>query len=115
MKKLILMALAILMTTAAARPKGTLALARMAQKVVIISSSPRQGGNTELLCDEFRRGAEKVGATVEKVNLNDYRIDFITACTDGSDITAQCAIDAFQGFTMCLPKAEVKGMVKAPQ
>ena len=174
MKKMILMALAILVTTAAVAQ----------QKVVIISSSPRLGGNTDLLCDEFRRGAEEAGATVEKISLSDYRIDFInaedvelgmqrkantdsrddapmiihkmdeadiivlaspvyfmnitgqlktlmdrvyscgyrlsgkqfyfiTACTDGSDITAQCAIDAFQGFTVCLPKAEVKGMVKA--
>ena len=45
--------------------------------------------------------------------LSGKQFYFITACTDGSDITAQCAIDAFQGFTVCLPKANVKGMVKA--
>ena len=45
--------------------------------------------------------------------LSGKQFYFITACTDGSDITAQCAIDAFQGFTVCLPKADVKGMVKA--
>ena len=69
MKKMILMALAILVTMAAIAQ----------QNVVIVSSSPRQGGNTDLLCDEFRRGAEEAGATVEKISLSDYRIDFINA------------------------------------
>ena len=45
--------------------------------------------------------------------LSGKQFYFITACTDGSDITAQCTIDAFQGFTVCLPKAEVKDMVTA--
>ena len=29
----------------------------MAKKVLIISSSPRKGGNSDLLCDEFMKGA----------------------------------------------------------
>lgn len=28
----------------------------MAKKVLIISSSPRKGGNSDLLCDEFMKG-----------------------------------------------------------
>ena len=34
--------------------------------VLIISGSPRKGGNTDLLCDAFARGAEEVGGRVEK-------------------------------------------------
>ena len=28
----------------------------MAKKVLIISSSPRKGGNSDMLCDEFMKG-----------------------------------------------------------
>ena len=38
----------------------------MAKKVLIISSSPRKGGNSDLLCDEFMKGA------IEAKDLNMY-------------------------------------------
>ncbi len=37
----------------------------MAKKVLIISSSPRKGGNSDLLCDEFMKGAIEAGNEVE--------------------------------------------------
>ena len=39
----------------------------MAKKVLIISSSPRKGGNSDLLCDEFMKGALEAGNEVEKI------------------------------------------------
>ena len=30
----------------------------MAKKVLILSSSPRRGGNSDTLCDEFMRGVQ---------------------------------------------------------
>ncbi|MDO4163487.1 MAG: flavodoxin family protein [Bacteroides sp.] len=48
------------------------------KKVLIISGSPRKGGNTDLLCDEFARGAAEVGGDVEKIFLSDYQIDYFT-------------------------------------
>ena len=33
----------------------------MAKKVLIISSSPRKGGNSDMLCDEFMKGALETG------------------------------------------------------
>ena len=39
----------------------------MAKKVLIISSSPRKGGNSDLLCDEFMKGALEAGNEVEKM------------------------------------------------
>ena len=36
----------------------------MAKKVLIISSSPRKGGNSDLLCDEFMKGAIEAGNEV---------------------------------------------------
>lgn len=38
----------------------------MAKKVLIISSSPRKGGNSDVLCDEFARGAKEAGNDVEE-------------------------------------------------
>jgi multimeric flavodoxin WrbA len=46
----------------------------MAIKVFGLSTSPRRGGNTELLLDEVLRGAEEKGAEVEKVNLSDLEV-----------------------------------------
>lgn len=46
------------------------------KKVLIISSSPRREGNTDLLCNEFARGAKETGARVEKIFLGDYDIRF---------------------------------------
>lgn len=44
--------------------------------VLVLSASPRRGGNTDLLCDEFARGASESNAKVEKIFLDDYDIDF---------------------------------------
>lgn len=38
----------------------------MYKKVLILSGSPRNGGNSDFLCDEFQRGAEESGHQVEK-------------------------------------------------
>ena len=38
----------------------------MSKKVLILSGSPRKGGNSDLLCDEFMRGAQEAGNEVEK-------------------------------------------------
>lgn len=46
------------------------------KRVIVISASPRRGGNTDLLCDEFIRGAKEAGGEVEKIFLDDYKIDF---------------------------------------
>ena len=39
----------------------------MGKKVLILAGSPRKGGNSDLLCDEFARGAEEAGHKVEKI------------------------------------------------
>lgn len=49
-------------------------LTAMNKKVLIVSSSPRKHGNSDLLCDEFARGAKDAGNEVEKVFLADKSI-----------------------------------------
>ena len=52
--------------------------------VLVLSASPRRGGNTDLLCDEFVRGAREAGGDVEKIFLDDYKIDFFHECHEHS-------------------------------
>ena len=52
----------------------------MAKKVLILSSSPRRGGNSDLLCDRFMAGAQQAGHDVEKIFLRDKKINYCTGC-----------------------------------
>jgi multimeric flavodoxin WrbA len=52
----------------------------MGKKVLIISSSPRRGGNSDLLCDQFISGATESGHNAEKVFLKDKKINYCKAC-----------------------------------
>ena len=45
----------------------------MSKKVLILSGSPRKGGNSDMLCDEFMRGALESGNTVEKIRLSEKK------------------------------------------
>ena len=53
----------------------------MSKKVLILSSSPRRGGNSDRLCDEFLKGAEAAGNDVEKIFLKDKHINSCTGCS----------------------------------
>ena len=49
-------------------------------KVLVINGSPREKGNSDLLCDEFIRGAEEGGHQVEKIFLRSREIHPCRAC-----------------------------------
>lgn len=53
----------------------------MTKKVLILSSSPRRGGNSDTLAGEFMRGAVEAGHEVEKVFLRDKTIGYCTGCS----------------------------------
>lgn len=50
------------------------------KKVVVISSSPRKGGNSDVLCDKFIEGAISAGNQAEKISLRDKSINYCTGC-----------------------------------
>lgn len=52
----------------------------MKKKVVVISSSPRRNGNSEILVDRFIEGAKSAGHDVEKVVLSQYKMNPCIAC-----------------------------------
>ena len=63
----------------------------MNQKVLILSTSPRKGGNSDALADEFARGAQDAGNRVEKVSLYDKTIGFCRGCLTCQS-TQRCVI-----------------------
>ena len=77
----------------------------MSKKVLIISTSPRKGGNSDTLAEEFASGAREAGHEVEKIGLWDKTIGFCRGCLacqktgrcvihDDADIVAQKMLTA---------------------
>lgn len=52
----------------------------MEKNVLIISASPRKGGNSDSLCERFAAGARQNGNNVEKIWLGDKKLEFCTGC-----------------------------------
>lgn len=52
----------------------------MSKKVLIISSSPRKGGNSEMLAVSFAKGAQDAGHSVETIYLREKKIGFCKGC-----------------------------------
>lgn len=50
------------------------------KNVLIISSSPRHNGNSDLLCQSFAKGAKESGNNVEIVYLVDLKINYCLGC-----------------------------------
>lgn len=64
----------------------------MSKNVLILSGSPRKGGNSDLLCDEFMRGAIESGNKVEKIRIADKKIGYCRACYYCRQSGGKCAI-----------------------
>ena len=60
------------------------------KKVLIISSSPRKQSNSEILCDEFMKGAREAGNTVEKLRIADMNITFCSGCDECTKYQRSC-------------------------
>ncbi len=64
----------------------------MSKKVLILSGSPRKGGNSDSLCDEFMRGAKESGNEVEKIRVADKKTGYCRACYYCRDHGGECVI-----------------------
>ena len=64
----------------------------MPKKILILSASPRRGGNSDLLCDQFLKGAKEVGHRVEKVFLGSRKIGYCIGCYYCQSHKDQCVI-----------------------
>ena len=52
----------------------------MSKRVLVLSSSPRKGGNSELLCEQFMAGAQAAGHQSELVRVNGWHINYCSGC-----------------------------------
>ena len=50
------------------------------KKIIVVTSSPRKGGNSEILAGKFAEGAAFSGNAVETVAVRDVDLKFCTGC-----------------------------------
>ncbi len=62
------------------------------KKILILSGSPRKGGNSDLLCDAFAKGALESGHTIEKIHVAEQKINYCRACYYCSNHGGICII-----------------------
>lgn len=59
--------------------------------VLILSGSPRKDGNSDILCDEFARGARESGNEVEKIRVAEKNVHCCIGCYYCRDHGGECA------------------------
>lgn len=62
----------------------------MSKKVLILSGSPRKGGNSDILCDEFMKGAKEAGNAAEKIRVSEKKIAPCLGCYYCSSHGGEC-------------------------
>ena len=67
------------------------------KKVLILSGSPRRGGNSDILCDEFMKGALDSGNEVEKIFVAEKKISPCTGCYYCKNSGGRCAFNDDMG------------------
>ncbi len=77
----------------------------MNKKILIISSSPRKGGNSDILCDEFLKGALDGNNKAKKIFLKDKKINYCTGCNYCAD----------NNYTVCAQKDDMKEILDKMQ
>ena len=60
------------------------------KKVLILSGSPRRGGNSDTLCDRFAKGALDAGNEVEKIFVAEKKIQPCLGCYYCKDHGGEC-------------------------
>ena len=79
----------------------------MSKTVLVLSTSPRKGGNSGALADAFVRGAQEAGNQVEKITLYDKTIGFCKGCLSCQN-TQRCIIrDDADAITQKMLTADV--------
>lgn len=52
----------------------------MSKKILVLSGSPRKGGNSDLLSDQFVLGAKEAGNQAEKIFISNKKINYCVGC-----------------------------------
>ncbi len=64
----------------------------MKKNVLVISASPRKGGNSDVLCDRLIQGAQESDNSVEKIFIRNKEIKYCIACEACQRNNGVCAI-----------------------
>lgn len=80
----------------------------MAKTILVITGSPRRGGNSDLLADAFIKGAEQAGNTVLRFDAGKARLHGCVACQMCFKKDTPCAFtdDSFNTLAEYLKKAD---------
>ena len=79
----------------------------MSKKILILSTSPRKGGNSDGRADAFAEGAREAGHQVKKIVLYDKTIGFCKGCL-ACQKTQRCVIrDDADAIAQTMRSAEV--------
>ena len=52
----------------------------MGKKILVLSGSPRKGGNSDYLCDRFIAGAQEAGHEAAKIFISGKKVGYCRAC-----------------------------------
>ena len=63
------------------------------KKVLILSGSPRRDGNSDILCDQFAKGAIEAGNEVEKIRVAEKKISPCLGCYYCEKNGGRCAMN----------------------
>ena len=101
----------------------------MSKKVLILSGSPRKGGNSDILCDEFLRGTQDAGHKAEKIRVTEKKVAPCSGCyycsthggacvhkddmADEEKSSADTTLACFRGYADCVEGAAEKGVLVA--
>ena len=78
------------------------------KNILIISSSPRKNGNSQMLCEQFKKGAEEKGHTVTLIRLMEKKIGFCRACDGCMRNDGTCVLnDDMEEILKLFQKADV--------
>ena len=64
----------------------------MRKKILILAGSPRRNGNSDILCDQFMKGAQESGHEVEKIFVSEKKIGYCMGCYFCQRNQGVCAI-----------------------
>ena len=101
----------------------------MSKKVLILSGSPRKGGNSDILCDEFLRGTQDAVRKAEKIRVAEKKVAPCSGCyycsthggvcvhkddmADEEKASADTTLACFRGYADCVEGAVEKGVLIA--
>jgi hypothetical protein len=81
----------------------------MNKKVLILSSSPRKGGNSDLLCGQMKTFIDRTCSRYTEIMNKEFY--FILTAADKNKKAMERTLEGFRGFTYCLDGAIEKGII----